>query len=143
MDAAAATPTTPENAIPGAYVVPGKAGFLPGNPGRKPGTRNSLTNSVKTALELAFNALQADPDHNLTAWAKREPTEFYKIAARLIPQEITGSLTVSHELDGMERIGRVAAILATRGVGGTGRIVADVPMAAIAGPTNGSVQQPG
>lgn len=36
-----------------------------------------------------FNDLQEHPTAKLAAWAEKEPTEFYKIAAKLIPTEVT------------------------------------------------------
>lgn len=62
--------------------------FQPGNPGRQPGQLNKLTRTVKETVLAVFNDLQDDPKVNLAAWAKTEPTEFYKIAAKLIPQDI-------------------------------------------------------
>lgn len=58
--------------------------------GRKKGTPNRLTRSVKEAFEEAFRQLQGDPDASLPTWAKENPTEFYKLAAKLIPHELTG-----------------------------------------------------
>ncbi len=62
--------------------------FKAGNPGKPPGTLNKLTRTVKETVLAVFNELQEDPKVNLAAWAKEEPTEFYKIAAKLIPQDI-------------------------------------------------------
>lgn len=56
--------------------------------GRTKGTQNKLTTTVKERVLEVFNELQLDPKVNMTAWAKSEPTEFYKIAAKLIPAEI-------------------------------------------------------
>jgi hypothetical protein len=56
--------------------------------GRKKGVPNKLTKSVKDAIAEAFNELQGDPNANLTAWARRNTTEFYKVAAKLIPAEL-------------------------------------------------------
>lgn len=61
-------------------------------PGRPPGTQNKLTKTVRQAVLDAFHELQEDTDHKLTSWAKKEPTEFYKIASKLIPTEISGSV---------------------------------------------------
>jgi hypothetical protein len=65
--------------------------FKAGNPGRPVGP-NKLTKTVKETVLAVFNNLQEDPEANLLKWAKGEPTEFYKIAAKLIPTEITGSV---------------------------------------------------
>lgn len=63
------------------------AGSKPGERrgGRKKGTPNKLTASVKEAFEIAFNELQQERGVRLTDWARKNTTEFYKLAARLIP----------------------------------------------------------
>lgn len=66
--------------------------FKAGNPGRPAGTPNKLTKTVKETVLAVFNNLQDDPKANLEDWAKKEPTEFYRIAAKLIPTEITGTV---------------------------------------------------
>jgi hypothetical protein len=62
--------------------------------GRTKGATNKLTRSVREAFEAAFNGLQDDKEHNLTAWAKENPTEFYKLASKLIPTEVTGKMEI-------------------------------------------------
>lgn len=65
-------------------------GFQPGNPGgpgRPAGMPNKYT-QVRQALLDAFNELQNDEQVNLVAWGKKEPTEFYRLIGRLIPQDI-------------------------------------------------------
>lgn len=80
--------TTQEIAKPRIIGIPFKAG----NPGRPPGVQNKLSRTVKETVLAVFNELQNDPDANLTTWAKSEPTEFYRIASKLIPTELTGSI---------------------------------------------------
>lgn len=64
-----------------------------GNPnGRQAGTPNKITKTVKETVLAAFNELQQDPKVNILAWAKQEPTEFYKIAAKLIPQDLNAKV---------------------------------------------------
>ena len=60
-------------------------------PGRPRGTRNKLTLAAKEALEYAFAKIGGQDA--LAAWAKKNPTEFYKLFAKLIParQELTGA----------------------------------------------------
>ena len=75
--------------------------------GRGKGTPNHLTSKIKAAFEATFDLLQKDageyvkrPGHKalvcvrpsaaLTEWAKRHPGDYYKIASRLIPVQITG-----------------------------------------------------
>lgn len=59
--------------------------------GRPPGIPNKSTALVKGTFMMVFQKLQEDPDDagpSLEAWARRETTEFYKIASKLIPLEI-------------------------------------------------------
>jgi hypothetical protein len=69
--------------------TPGRP-FAAGNPGRPKGTPNKLTTSIKAAFLEAFEQRGGVPA--LLAWADTEPTEFYKLAARLIPTEVAGDL---------------------------------------------------
>ncbi len=60
---------------------------------RKPkGAVNKLTRTFKEILTDTLEKLQEDKKHNLEAWAKENPTEFYKIASKLIPAEITAKV---------------------------------------------------
>ena len=54
--------------------------------------QGKLNKTVKETVLAVFNELQKDPKNKLIAWAKSEPTEFYKIAAKLIPTEVTGTV---------------------------------------------------
>ncbi len=54
--------------------------------GRKAGQVNKTTKAVKEALQEAFEGLGGVS--SLTAWAKNEPTEFYKLWAKLLPTEV-------------------------------------------------------
>ena len=67
---------------------------------------NKLTKTVKEAFERVFHDLQKDEGepHELSTWAKKEPTEFYKIAARLIPSELKGEMTHNHKLPSLEMV---------------------------------------
>ena len=64
--------------------------------GRVAGTPNKFTRTVREAFEHAFGNLQEDPAVKLEAWAKQNPTEFYKLAAKLIPTDVAlqGALTL-------------------------------------------------
>lgn len=64
----------------------------PENAGRKEGSINKLTKTVKERVLEVFNELQDDPKANMLNWAKEEPTEFYKIAAKLIPADINAKV---------------------------------------------------
>lgn len=63
----------------------------PKSGGRKAGVPNKLTRSVKQAFEFAFNELGGA--EQLTAWARENLTEFYKLYAKLIPihNELSGA----------------------------------------------------
>jgi hypothetical protein len=65
--------------------------------GSRKGSPNKLTKSVKEAFEIAFNELQGDSEANLTNWAKDNTTEFYKLAAKLIPTSVNADLTSKGE----------------------------------------------
>lgn len=67
--------------------------FKEGNKGRPKGSPNKLTTTVKERVLNVFNELQEDPKANLLSWAKEEPTEFYKIASKLIPTEVSATVT--------------------------------------------------
>ena len=66
--------------------------FKKGEGGRPAGVQNQLTRTVNATVFKVFNDLEDDPDVKLESWAKAEPTEFYRIAAKLIPTEVTGTL---------------------------------------------------
>lgn len=64
-----------------------------GNPKGKPrGAVNKLNKAIKLAIQETLNDLQEDPKNNLLAWAKKNPGEFYKLAAKLIPSEAKADL---------------------------------------------------
>jgi hypothetical protein len=60
--------------------------------GRQPGSPNKVTKTVKEAFEAAFRTAQAIEGLKLDDWAKANPTEFYKVCAKLIPSEIKGQV---------------------------------------------------
>jgi hypothetical protein len=60
----------------------------PPNAGRKKGSSNKVTKAFKEAILSAFNEIGGE--EKLAEWAKENQTEFYKICARLIPQEVSG-----------------------------------------------------
>lgn len=57
--------------------------------GRQKGVPNKLTKSAREAFALAFEGIGGAPA--LVAWAKKNPTEFFKLYARLIPVEHVGA----------------------------------------------------
>lgn len=68
----------------------GHGGPRPGA-GRRDGSKNKL-GTVREAFERVFHALQEDEQANLTSWAQRNPTEFYKLSSKLIPAEISAQV---------------------------------------------------
>lgn len=58
--------------------------------GRKAGTPNKIPKQVKDVFFETFTALQEDKDSNLTAWAKDNKTEFYKLSSKLLPIQLAG-----------------------------------------------------
>lgn len=68
-----------------------KKGTRPPNAGkgRQKGVPNKTTKSAREAFALAFDRLGGA--ENLAVWALDNQTEFYKLYARLIPQEHVGA----------------------------------------------------
>lgn len=56
--------------------------------GRVAGVPNKFTKAFKEAVLEAFHEL--DGVNGLVVWGRDNRTEFYKIAARLIPHEVVG-----------------------------------------------------
>jgi hypothetical protein len=76
--------------------MPFKKGQSGNVKGREVGSKNKVTLLALDVKDVVFNAfqdLQADPKNNLIAWAKENPTEFYKIAAKLIPTNIEAKVS--------------------------------------------------
>ena len=73
----------------------------PGNPdGRKKGSENKITKAFKDILVDTIHALEDNSGKGedeartgLLAFAKENPKEFYRIASKLVPQEMIGELT--------------------------------------------------
>lgn len=76
---------------------PGRPKGIKKTGGRAKGTPNKLTVTVKQAFEQAFKDLQADPKqpYHLLNWAKENQTDFYKLASKLIPEEISGNVALT------------------------------------------------
>lgn len=64
--------------------------------GRKPGVPNKTTAAMKEAFRKAFDEMGGVPA--LVKWGKANRTDFYKLAARLIPHEIVGPGTDGEHL---------------------------------------------
>lgn len=89
--------------------------------GRAEGTPNKITRAFKHAVMNVFE--KGGGEKWLLRWAKRNQTEFFKIAARLIPTEVTGTLQHAvatedqkalFEVLGKEGLRQLAAIITER-----------------------------
>lgn len=56
--------------------------------GRPKGVPNKVTRTVREAFERAFELLQDSDVASLVPWAEKNPTEFYRLASKLIPTQI-------------------------------------------------------
>lgn len=66
--------------------------FEKGQGGRKPGATNLVTRTVKETVLAVFNDLQDDPATSLKTFAVKNQKDFYLIASKLIPTELSGSI---------------------------------------------------
>lgn len=57
-------------------------------PGRPKGSPNKTTTAVKAALTSAFDRIGGAK--TFAAWAEANQTEFYKLWAKMLPQEVSG-----------------------------------------------------
>jgi hypothetical protein len=74
--------------------------------GRKKGTPNKLTVSVKEALSDAFDELGGIK--SLVRWGQENPDDFYKLWVKLLPNEIKAEITGA---DGGAIITRVERVI--------------------------------
>lgn len=91
-----------------------------GNPanltgGSRKGVPNKASSTMKAAIQSVYDALQAGsgkPHGHFQAWAEEQPTEFYKLASKLIPVQLTGEDggPIKHEIATKEQ--RDAAVRA-------------------------------
>jgi hypothetical protein len=66
--------------------------FTKGNKAAANRGPNKISKSVKETVLQVFLELQNDPNVNLKEWAKKRPTDFYQIAAKLIPTEVKANV---------------------------------------------------
>ena len=67
-----------------------------GNPKGKPrGTLSKTTVAAKQAFQDAFGELGGVA--KLTAWASENPTDFYKLFSKLIPQDVNATILKPEE----------------------------------------------
>lgn len=69
--------------------------FKKAGPGRPKGMKNKSSTMFLEALSDAVQAMQNSKDHNLFAWGKKNPTEFWKIASKLLPTSIQADIDVT------------------------------------------------
>ena len=75
--------------------MPIKKGHTNNPHGRPKGSENHITKQMKTVKETVLNVfheIQSDPKVNLANFAKEYPRDFYNIAAKLIPTELSASI---------------------------------------------------
>ena len=63
--------------------------------GREKGSLNVTSRSMKETVISTLAWLQGQPRSNMRAWANENPTQFYQIAAKLIPTEVSASVEIS------------------------------------------------
>lgn len=78
--------------------------YKKGEGGRPKGAVNKFTKTVRDTVMETFEILQKDKKHSLVAFAKENPVEFYKIAAKLIPADIKADITSGGEKINQELI---------------------------------------
>lgn len=76
----------------------GRKNIPNGGNGRPPGTLNKSTKAIKDAFHEAF--FKRGGVAALLKWAEKNETEFYKLAARLIPVQVKG--TINHQVSAQE-----------------------------------------
>ncbi len=77
--------------------------FVKGNVGKKKGTVNKFTKTVKETFQSVFNDLQANPETELKTFAINHPVEFHKIVSKLIPTDVQAEIkgTINVPITGM------------------------------------------
>jgi hypothetical protein len=73
--------------------------------GRKKGTPNKTTADVREALLFAFDGIGGVP--KLIEWGARHPGDFYRLWARLAPQDVKGSFSINGSI--AERLDKALA----------------------------------
>ncbi len=82
-------PTKKPPAKPAAHPRP----MRPKTGGRKKGTPNKSTAAMKDAMLSVYADLQADAgggNGHFLEWARDHSTDFYKLASKLLPLQVTG-----------------------------------------------------
>jgi hypothetical protein len=96
----------------------GRPKGLPKTGGRKKGAPNKVTTQAKEAFNLAFEGMGGVTA--LTDWGNENKTEFYKLYARNIPQQVTGegggAVKHEHDLTPQAKLDRARAAARVVGV---------------------------
>lgn len=105
---------------PSLYRKPGQAGFLPGNPGRPVGSRNTTTVVINRTFAQTFIDLQREvpakdeEPFDLKSWAKRNLSEFYKlVGARFLTPDLLLQLIESESAEQDEKEGKTEEAIST------------------------------
>lgn len=67
-----------------------ESGAKHGKKTSRKGIPNKITQQFKDLLTETYQALEKDKERGLKKWAEKNPTDFYRICAKLVPQQITG-----------------------------------------------------
>jgi hypothetical protein len=73
--------------------------------GRKKGTPNKLSSTVKENVVAVFNHLNGEELTHIKDWALENPTQFYNLYAKLLPTEIEAE--VEHGGEMVHKIERI------------------------------------
>lgn len=70
--------------------------FQPGNTvrGSRKGIPNKNAKSVRDVFAEVFHNMQQGKN-SLTEWAEKEPTDFYKLASKLLPQTVQSEMNIA------------------------------------------------
>lgn len=82
--------------------------------GRPAGVPNQVALTVKETVWNAFLELQKDPEANLLAWGKKNPRDFYVIAAKLIPTELAVKAEITEIEISKTLITQAASVIETK-----------------------------
>lgn len=74
--------------------------------GKVKGSINKFTKSVKDVFKDTFEELQGNPKAKLSAWAKENPTEFYKLCSKMIP----AAVELKADIEGVEQIFKIGNV---------------------------------
>ena len=66
--------------------------FKKGNKAASKRGPNKITRTIKESVLNVFNELQEHPEANLKQFAIDNPKDFYNIASKLIPTEVSGNI---------------------------------------------------